>query len=55
MMFLCGFVPGYVCSLFFRIFGLLRVDDASQIAGLDPVKVPLIAYPEGMTSAQAAE
>jgi len=55
MMFLLGFVPGYVISLVFRIFGLLRVDDASQIAGLDPVKVPLVAYPEGMVSARAAE
>lgn len=55
MMFLCGFVPGYVLSLVLRILGLLRVDADSELAGLDPVKVPISAYPEGMVSARAAE
>ena len=54
-MFLCGFVPGYVLSLILRILGLLRVDEASELAGLDPVKVPITAYPEGMASMRAAE
>jgi len=51
-MFLCGFVPGYVLSLILRFLGLLRVDEEAELAGLDPVKVPISAYPEGMVSTQ---
>ena len=43
-----GFVPGYVCSLILRIFGLLRVGRAAELAGLDKTKVPSSAYPEGI-------
>lgn len=49
VMFALGFVPGYVCSLILRIFGLLRVGRAAEIIGLDQTKVPSSAYPEGMT------
>ncbi|MBX2885729.1 MAG: hypothetical protein KTR32_37580 [Granulosicoccus sp.] len=48
VMFLLGFVPGYVCSLILRVFGILRVGKAAEIAGLDPTKVPSTAYPEGI-------
>ena len=43
----CGFVPGYVLSLVLRMLGLLRVPESAEIAGLDRVKVPAVAYPEG--------
>ena len=46
--FLIGFVPGYITSWIVNKAGMLRVPDAAQIAGLDPVKVPASAYPEGM-------
>ncbi len=49
VMFALGFVPGYVCSLILRIFGLLRVGRTAEIIGLDQTKVPSSAYPEGMT------
>ncbi|MEM8841612.1 MAG: ammonium transporter, partial [Pseudomonadota bacterium] len=48
VMFLLGFVPGYVGSLILRMVGLLRVSEAAEIAGLDPTKVPSMAYPEGI-------
>jgi Amt family ammonium transporter len=48
MMALLGFVPGYVVSLVLKMVGLLRVGEAAEIMGLDPVKVPNIAYPEGI-------
>ncbi|MEM9139329.1 MAG: ammonium transporter, partial [Pseudomonadota bacterium] len=55
-MFLLGFVPGYVISLILKMVGLLRVGEAAEIAGLDPTKVPLRAYPEGIApSATPAE
>ena len=44
--FLLGFVPGYVCSLILKIFGLLRVKDEIQVLGLDLVEVP---RPEGIS------
>ena len=47
-MFALGFVPGYVLSLIFRIMGILRIPHQVEIAGLDPVKVPAMAYPEGI-------
>ena len=54
--FLLGIVPGYVCSLILKGMGMLRVPEAAEIAGLDPVKVPAAAYPEGIpASAQPAE
>lgn len=51
VMFLLGFVPGYVLSLILRIFGMLRVPEAAELAGLDITKVPSVAYPEGMGKA----
>ncbi|MEM0921872.1 MAG: ammonium transporter [Pseudomonadota bacterium] len=55
-MFLLGFVPGYLVSLVLKMVGLLRVGEAAEINGLDPTKVPLKAYPEGIIpSATAAE
>lgn len=47
-MFALGFVPGYVLSLIFRLMGILRVPHNAEIAGLDPSKVPVVAYPEGI-------
>ena len=48
VMFGLGFVPGYVCSLILRIFGILRVGREAEILGLDAAKVPSTAYPEGI-------
>ncbi|MBX2836119.1 MAG: ammonium transporter [Gammaproteobacteria bacterium] len=48
VMFLLGFVPGYVLSLILRIFGILRVGRSAEIEGLDVTKVPSVAYPEGI-------
>ena len=53
VMFLLGFVPGYVVSLILRILGLLRVPRAAELAGLDLTKVPATAYPEGMPGVPA--
>ena len=53
VMFLLGFVPGYVCSLILKMLGLLRVGEAAEIKGLDPTKVPNIAYPEGINATPA--
>ena len=47
-MVLLGLVPGYVISLILKIAGLLRVGAAAEINGLDPTKVPIMAYPEGI-------
>ena len=56
VMFLLGFVPGYVVSLILKMVGMLRVGEAAEIAGLDPTKVPAQAYPEGIgASAMPAE
>lgn len=56
VMFLLGFVPGYVISLVLKMMGILRVSEAAEIAGLDPTKVPSQAYPEGISpSAKPAE
>lgn len=46
VMFLLGIVPGYITSLILKMLGLLRVGEAAEIAGLDPTKVPSVAYPE---------
>ena len=53
IMLLLGFVPGYVVSWILNKAGMLRIPDAVQIKGLDPVKVPAQAYPEGMTSPES--
>ncbi len=50
IMFLLGFVPGYVVSLILKMVGLLRVGEAAEILGLDLTKVPNTAYPEGITA-----
>ncbi|MEM9371719.1 MAG: ammonium transporter, partial [Pseudomonadota bacterium] len=56
VMFLLGFVPGYVVSLILKMTGLLRVGEAAEIQGLDMTKVPAQAYPEGIApSATAAQ
>ncbi len=55
VMFALGFVPGYVISLLFRIFGVLRVPHHVEVAGLDPVKVPGMAYPEGIPVSPASQ
>jgi ammonium transporter, Amt family len=53
---LVGFVPGYLISLIMKMMGVLRVDEKAEIAGLDPTKVPVAAYPEGIpASADPAE
>ena len=45
-----GIIPGYIVSAILKAMGMLRVPDAVQEKGLDVVKVPAQAYPEGMTS-----
>ncbi|MGE4594429.1 MAG: ammonium transporter, partial [Gammaproteobacteria bacterium] len=45
-----GLILGYVVSAILKACGMLRVPDAVQVKGLDVVKVPAQAYPEGMTS-----
>lgn len=51
--FLLGFVPGYVCSLILKTFGMLRVPEGAEIAGMDTVKVPAQGYPEGISASPA--
>ena len=46
-----GFIPGFVASYILKVFGLLRVPDHIQLKGLDVVKVPVEAYPEGFITA----
>ena len=48
VMFCLGFIPGVICSLILRIFGILRVGRAAEELGLDAAKVPSTAYPEGI-------
>jgi len=43
-----GLITGYVSSLILKMAGMLRVPEAAEIAGLDTVKVPAQAYPEGI-------
>jgi len=50
--FALGFVPGYVVSLVLKGMGMLRVPAAAEEAGLDVVKVPAQAYPEGMPASE---
>lgn len=54
VMFLLGFVPGYVISLILKLLGMLRVSEEAEIAGLDLTKVPLKAYPEGIAASPSA-
>ena len=49
-MILLGFIPGYVASFILKAVGLLRIPEAVELKGMDPVKVPIAAYPEGMDS-----
>lgn len=49
VMFLIGFVPGYVLSLIFKIFGLLRASAGVQKVGMD-VEIENDAYPEQIKS-----
>ena len=48
-----GFVPGYVVSYILKMFGMLRVPEGAEIAGMDTVKVPAQGYPEGIPSSPA--
>ena len=51
-----GLITGYVVSLLLKMLGMLRVPEAAEIVGLDTVKVPAQAYPEGIpASAPPAE
>ena len=50
--FLLGFVPGYVVSWILKAMGMLRVSEEAEITGLDLTKVPMKAYPEGITASQ---
>jgi len=43
-----GLITGYVSSLILKMLGMLRVPEAAELAGLDTVKVPAQAYPEGI-------
>ena len=54
VMFLIGFVPGYVVSWIMNQINFLRVDEEDEKAGLDPAKVPAQAYPEGIPSSPTA-
>ncbi|SHL86960.1 ammonium transporter [Roseovarius litoreus] len=49
-----GLVTGYVSALILKIVGMLRVPEAAEIAGLDTVKVPAQAYPEGIAASPPA-
>ena len=53
VMFLLGFVPGYIVSWLVNKAGMLRIPDSVQIKGLDAVKVPAQAYPESMVSPES--
>ncbi len=50
---LVGLVPGYLVSGLLKMMGMLRVPEAAEIAGLDPVKVASAAYPEGIPASAA--
>lgn len=49
-----GLITGYVSSLILKMVGMLRVPEAAEIAGLDTVKVPAQAYPEGIMASPPA-
>ena len=46
--FLIGFVPGYGVSWILKKMNMLRIPEQVEIDGLDMVKVPVAAYPEGI-------
>ena len=50
---LVGFVPGYIVAYILKKLGMLRVPEAAEIHGLDPVKVASAAYPEGIPASAA--
>ena len=52
--FLVGFVPGYICAWILKKLDMLRIPEDVEIAGLDTVKVPLAAYPEGISASKPA-
>lgn len=49
-----GLSTGWVSSFILKMLGMLRVPEAAEIAGLDTVKVPAQAYPEGITPSPPA-
>ena len=49
-----GLGTGYIASLVLKMAGMLRVPEAAEIAGLDTVKVPAQAYPEGIAASAPA-
>lgn len=49
-----GLSTGYVSALILKLLGMLRVPEAAEIAGLDTVKVPAQAYPEGIAASPPA-
>lgn len=53
-MLLLGFIPGYGASYILKMFGLLRIPEHVEIAGMDVVKIPAVAYPEGMKTGSLA-
>lgn len=49
-----GLGTGFVASFVLKMLGMLRVPEAAEIAGLDTVKVPAQAYPEGIPASAPA-
>jgi Amt family ammonium transporter len=49
-----GFSNGYAVAFLLKAFGMLRVPQEAEIAGLDTVKVPNRAYPEGIPASAPA-
>ena len=49
-----GLSTGYVSALILKLLGMLRVPEAAEVAGLDTVKVPAQAYPEGIAASPPA-
>ncbi|MEM7177534.1 MAG: ammonium transporter [Pseudomonadota bacterium] len=47
-----GFGTGYISSLILKMCDMLRIPPEVEILGMDAVKVPVVAYPEGMQSAE---
>ena len=45
-----GLITGFVTSLILKMLGMLRVPAAAEELGLDTVKVPAQAYPEGIAA-----
>ncbi len=43
-----GLITGLATAIVLKMLGMLRVPEAAEIAGLDTVKVPAQAYPEGI-------